>query len=105
MDVAGRSLCRAISWLEVSRLAGRIGIIHNGHLLQELSTDEVGRKIERWRLLVRTRDVEAAYRALSLPISLPKLLKDGSIEIKTTASVARPDEINQMLVNAGVVPT
>ena len=89
---------------EVSRLAGRIGIIHNGHLLQELSTDELEKNRKR-RLLVRTRDVEAAYQALIAANQPAKLLQDGSIEIKTTASVERPDEINQMLVNAGTVPT
>src|SRR5512137_174926 len=47
---------------EVSRLAGRIGIIHNGHLLQELNTDELERNRKR-RLLLRARDAEAAFQA------------------------------------------
>ncbi len=89
---------------EVSRLAGRIGIIHNGHLLQELSTDELENNRKR-RLLVRVRDVEAAYQALIAANQPAELLQDGRIEIKTAASVERPDEINQMLVNAGTVPT
>src|SRR5512135_1707626 len=48
---------------EVSRLAQRIGIIHKGHLLQELNIDELERNRKR-RLLLRTRDVESAQRAL-----------------------------------------
>jgi ABC-2 type transport system ATP-binding protein len=44
---------------EVSRLAGRIGIIHNGHLLQEMNTAELERNRRR-RLLLRARDAGAA---------------------------------------------
>jgi ABC-2 type transport system ATP-binding protein len=44
---------------EVSRLARRIGIIHEGHLLQELSINELERNRRR-RLLLRARDVESA---------------------------------------------
>ncbi len=89
---------------EVSRLAGRIGIIHNGHLLQELSTDELEKNRKR-RLLVRTRDIEAAYQALIAANHPAEKLQDGSIEIKSTAAIEQPDEINQLLVNAGTVPT
>ena len=42
---------------EVARLAQRIGIIHQGHLLQELNMEELERNRRR-RLLVRVRDVE-----------------------------------------------
>src|SRR5450759_4723863 len=42
---------------EVSRLAQRIGIIHNGRLLQELNVDELEQNRRR-RLLLRARDVE-----------------------------------------------
>ena len=56
---------------EVSRLAGRIGIIHKGRLLQELSIEELERNRKR-RLLLRARDVEAAQRALQRPGCLPK---------------------------------
>ena len=48
---------------EVARLARRIGIIHQGRLLQELNIDELERNRRR-RLLLRARDVEAAQRAL-----------------------------------------
>ena len=42
---------------EVSRLAQRIGIIHQGRLLQELNMEELERNRRR-RLLVRVRDVD-----------------------------------------------
>ena len=88
---------------EVARLAQRIGIIHEGRLLQELSVAELERNRIR-RLLLRTRDGEAACRALAaanLPI---KMLPDGTIELQDAPSVDHPDEVNRLLVNAGAPP-
>ena len=48
---------------EVSRLAQRIGIIHEGKLLQELNVDELERNRKR-RLLLRVRDIDTARQAL-----------------------------------------
>jgi len=89
---------------EVSRLAGRIGIIHKGHLLQELSTDELERNRRR-RLLLRVREVESAHQALVAAGQPVEILPDGSIELKNASSIERPDEINRLLVNAGIPPT
>jgi ABC-2 type transport system ATP-binding protein len=89
---------------EVSRLAGRIGIIHHGRLLQELTTDELERNRKR-RLLLRAREVESAQRAL-IEAGLPaEVLHDGTIELKNTSAVEHPDDINRLLVDAGTTPT
>jgi ABC-2 type transport system ATP-binding protein len=88
---------------EVSRLAQRIGIIHQGHLLQELSRDELERNRSR-RLLVRTRDAESAQRTLSAAGQPVEILSDGTIELKNTAALERPDDINCLLVEAGTPP-
>ncbi len=89
---------------EVSRLAQRIGIIHQGRLLQELNIDELERNRKR-RLLLRTRDIESAHRALIAAGQPSEILQDGTIELKNTSSVERPDDINCLLVNAGTPPT
>jgi len=89
---------------EVSRLARRIGIIHKGRLLQELSIDELERNRKR-RLLLRARDVESAHRALLASGQPAEILQDGTIELKNASSVERPDDINRLLVNAGTPPT
>jgi ABC-2 type transport system ATP-binding protein len=89
---------------EVSRLAGRIGIIHQGHLLQELSIDELERDRRR-RLLVRVRDAEAAHRALLAAGQPAEILPDGAIAIQDASCVERPDDINCLLVAAGTPPT
>ncbi len=89
---------------EVSRLARRIGIIHQGHLLQELDVDELERNRRR-RLLVRARDVESAHRALLGAGQPAEILPDGTIELKNASSIERPDDINRLLVTAGNPPT
>jgi ABC-2 type transport system ATP-binding protein len=89
---------------EVSRLAQRIGIIHNGRLLQELNIADLERNRRR-RLLLRVRDVEAAHRALAAAGQPAEILPDGTIELKNPASVERPEDINCLLVKAGFPPT
>ena len=89
---------------EVSRLAQRIGIIHKGRLLQELSVNELEHN-RRKRLLVRTRDMEAARLALVNAGQSVEILQDGSLALKNSSSVKHPENIASLLVQAGVPPT
>ena len=94
---------------EVARLAQRIGIIHQGRMLQELSLDELERNRQRW-LRLRARDLPAARAALAAAgwpaAGQPAaLLADGSLALSDAAAVAHPDDINCLLVRAGVPPT
>jgi ABC-2 type transport system ATP-binding protein len=89
---------------EVSRLAQRIGIIHKGRLLQELNIDEVEQNRRR-RLLIKTRDIETASRLLNTSGKTVEILQDGTLELKDALSISHPDEINLLLVNAGIPPT
>jgi ABC-2 type transport system ATP-binding protein len=89
---------------EVARLATRIGIIHQGHLLQELDGDQLERKRRR-RLLLRARDTESAYRALISAGQAAEILQDGAIAVANPSSIERPDDINTLLVRSGTPPT
>jgi len=89
---------------EVSRLAQRIGIIHKGRMLQEMSLDDLERNRNR-RLLLRARDTAAAGRTLSSNGLSPVVLPDGAIALTDVSSVDRPEEVNRLLVAAGVAPT
>jgi len=89
---------------EVARLAGRIGIIHLGRLLQELDVGELERNRRR-RLLVRARDTEAARRALAGAGHAPEILPDGAIELASAAAVVEPDDVASLLVRSGAPPT
>ena len=88
---------------EVSRLAQRIGIIHKGHLLQELSIAELERNRDR-QLVLRVRDVQAAQRALAAAGQPAELLPDGALALNTQAALERPEEINMLLVQSGAPP-
>ncbi len=89
---------------EVARLAQRIGIIHQGRLLQELDVTELERNRRR-RLLLRTRDVEAAHRALAVAGRTADVTPDGALVLKDEASIARPDDVATLLARAGAPPT
>jgi ABC-2 type transport system ATP-binding protein len=88
---------------EVSRLARRIGVIHQGHLLQELNIDELERNRNR-RLLLKVREVEPAQRALIAAGQPVEILQDGTLSLKNKSSVERPEDINCFLVKAGTPP-
>jgi len=89
---------------EVSRLAHRIGIIHQGRLLQELDVDELERNRRR-RLLLRARDIQAARSALIGAGHWAEIMQDATIELKDAASIERPDDVASLLVRAGAPPT
>jgi len=89
---------------EVSRLAQRIGIIHEGRLLQELEVDELEKNRQR-RLLLRARDLEAARLALAAAGQPARMLANGTLELANASSVERPDDVARVLVQAGVPPT
>ena len=89
---------------EVARLAHRIGIIHQGRLLQELDIHELERNRRR-RLLIRSRDMQAARSVLRSAGFAPVSGSNGVIEVKDTMAVERPDDIAKLLVNAGQAPT
>jgi len=89
---------------EVSRLAQRIGIIHQGRLLQELDVDELERNRRR-RLVIRARDGQAARSALLSAGFSADMTSDGTIEVKDIAAIEQPDDIATRLVNAGHAPT
>jgi ABC-2 type transport system ATP-binding protein len=89
---------------EVARLAQRIGIIHNGRLLQELDVDELVRN-RRQRLVVNTRDNHAACALLTSAGFRATNTVDDVIELQDMAAVEHPDDIAARLVNAGHAPT
>jgi ABC-2 type transport system ATP-binding protein len=89
---------------EVSRLARRIGIIHEGRLLEELSLEELERNRRR-RLVVRARNHTAALSVLRSEGWSPEITSDGAIEIKDGAAIERPDDVATRMVQASCPPT
>ena len=89
---------------EVARLAHRIGIIHQGRLLQELDIAELERNRQR-QLLIRARDIKVAQSVLSAAGFAAEMTTNGAIALMDTAAVDRPDDIATLLVKAGQAPT
>ena len=88
---------------EVARLATRIGIIHKGHLIEELDTDKL-ETLRARRLEVRARNFEAAQFSL-LSAGYMLTIKDETIMIDDKYAIEHPDDIARILVNAGTPPT
>ena len=88
---------------EVDRLATRIGIIHRGRLIEELSTEEMEERRGR-RLVVEARDTEGA-RALLAAAGYDPAMEDGRVIIAQSRAVQRPDDVAAALVAGGTPPT
>jgi ABC-2 type transport system ATP-binding protein len=88
---------------EVARLAQRIGIIHQGRLLQELDIPELERNRRR-RLLVRVRDVEGACQTLASAGQPFELLPDSVLALDHTAAIEHPEQVNLLLSGEGNPP-
>ena len=88
---------------EVDRLATRIGIIHNGKLIEELDTGKL-EKLRAKRLEIRTRDLEGAQINLQSAGYKPRT-EGETIFLEEGHAIEYPDSIAQILVNAGAPPT
>jgi ABC-2 type transport system ATP-binding protein len=91
---------------EVSRLAGRVGIIHDGRLITELAGAQLT-AARAERLVATFRTPELARRAAATLIaSGAEVSSDGATLVTASASAVRaPDEVVTRLVSAGSPPT
>ena len=88
---------------EVDRLASRIGIIHKGRLIEELEAEKL-EQLRARRLEIKTRDLEAARRALTAAGFSPAVA-EGTILLNEERAIDAPDAVAAILVNAGSPPT
>lgn len=88
---------------EVDRLATRIGIIHQGKLIEELNAADL-EKLRAQRLEIKTRNLEAAQICLH-SAGYKYEAKDGVIILNNQHAIDHPDDIAHILVNAGTPPT
>jgi ABC-2 type transport system ATP-binding protein len=86
---------------EVDRLATRVGIIHHGRLIAELTRTELEQRRSRW-LEVGARDLDAAYTALQAAgYAVTRSDSAGALIVNDPRAVAAPDDIARLLVTAG----
>lgn len=89
---------------EVAKLAMRVGIIHQGKLLQEIDSHEL-EHLSRKRLAIDGRDRRALRKQLASMGLAASTSSKGWLEVDDAKAVERPEEINQSLVAAGMAPT
>jgi ABC-2 type transport system ATP-binding protein len=89
---------------EISRLATRIGIIHQGKMVMEMNADQLEHLLRK-RLLINALDQKAAQARLIQEGYSVNISKDGTLEIKDEKALAHPEAIATLLVNAGTPPT
>ena len=88
---------------EVDRLSTRIGIIHEGRLIEELDAKKL-EELRLPRLEIKARNLEAARGTLTEAGFVVKASED-TILLYESRAVNAPDEIATLLVGAGTPPT
>ena len=86
---------------EISRLATRIGIIHQGRLIQEIDTDELENLCKK-RLVLDTDNKKAAKLKLLENGYSVDVSKEGLLEVKGDDAIKHPENIANILVYAGL---
>jgi ABC-2 type transport system ATP-binding protein len=89
---------------EIAKLASRIGIIHRGQLLQELSAGQLD-TLRRKRLLIDARDRESLQRFLKSKGYPVGVSEEGYQAVTDVKAVGNPDTLCSALVEAGIPPT
>jgi ABC-2 type transport system ATP-binding protein len=89
---------------EISKIATRIGIIHEGRLLQEVNADKLEQLLQK-RLVVDAKDKKAVQVRLVKEGYVVNLAKNGVLEITDEKAVNHPENIATILVRADLPPT
>ncbi|MFC4714273.1 ABC transporter ATP-binding protein [Planococcus dechangensis] len=85
---------------EVALIADKIGIIHHGRLIEEFEADRLESLIER-KLLIGTRQNEAAAKALASQGIACRIGERGFLEISGKDMLEKPETVSGILVNNG----
>jgi ABC-2 type transport system ATP-binding protein len=88
---------------EISKVATRIGIVHNGKLIKEINTNELENQIIK-RLFINTRDNTIALKILREKDFIFSINEEGFIESAEQKAIEQPEIITTILVNNGFPP-
>lgn len=88
---------------EISKVATRIGIIHEGRLVKELTTKELDDQLVK-KIVVITSDNAKAIQELLGSNCKAELTKHGEIEITNSEAIASPENISKLLVERNLPP-
>lgn len=88
---------------EISRLATRIGIIHEGQMIRESAVDQL--KNSRYRALhVNTRDNKKAFELIVQQGYSPYYLPDGSLALTGESAISQPERVSALLASHSLPP-
>lgn len=88
---------------EISKVAQRIGIIHNGRLIKEVTTQQLREELIR-KLVINTTNNKLAMERLNNGRFQPRLNEHNEIEILNKEAIAHPEEIARQLVALDLPP-
>jgi len=89
---------------ELSKLATRIGIIHEGRLIEEVKADELEQKLEK-RLMLDGRDRESIKHILTDNGYTFVVDTQGYIRLTDEFSTQNPERLSELLVKSSQPPT
>jgi ABC-2 type transport system ATP-binding protein len=89
---------------EISRIATRIGIIHEGRLIQEMDANQL-HELRKRGLLIDLKDKNEAISLLKNKWLDATITEDGLIEITDENAINHPENVNSHLVKAGFSPS
>lgn len=89
---------------EVARIATRIGVIHEGRLIQELDAEELERRCRRW-LVVDARDRRAAQAILEAAGFTVDSGENGELVVTGEHAIACPDDVARLLLERNMCLT
>ncbi|MEJ7644991.1 MAG: ATP-binding cassette domain-containing protein [Chryseolinea sp.] len=88
---------------EISKVANRIGIIHEGKLVKELTTKELNDQLIK-KIIVKTSDNTKAVQELLNSNYIAILTDNDEIEITNRDAFAKPENISKLLVEKNLSP-
>ncbi|MCB9047130.1 MAG: ABC transporter ATP-binding protein [Chitinophagales bacterium] len=88
---------------EIARLADRIGIIHKGSMVKELTCEELSQQVQR-KLLINTTDNIKAVELLKRSGFEPHMNTEGDVELTDKRSLSTPESITAMLSDSALPP-
>ncbi len=88
---------------EISKVANRIGIIHKGKLVSELTTHELTNQLIK-KVIVNTADNTEALQHLLNGKYNASLTENNELEIIDSEAIEHPENISKLLVDKGLAP-
>lgn len=89
---------------EISRIATRVGIIHEGRLIQELDIEKLD-QLRKRSLLINLDDKKGALSVLTKDGYSPTITENDFIELSNEEAILHPENVNSLLVHSGHPPT